>query len=46
VSLAVLFGVAVRAVVATGRFGPIDADEAVVGLMARRLLDGQVEAFF
>lgn len=45
-SLAVLFGIAVRVVVATGRFGPIDGDEAVVGLMARRLLDGEVEAFF
>lgn len=41
-----LFGLIARIVVATGRFGPIDGDEAIVGLMARRLLDGEVEAFF
>lgn len=46
VALATLFGVVARVVVATGRFGPVDGDEAVVGLMARRLLDGEVEAFF
>lgn len=39
-------GAVLRAGVVTSRLGPVDADEAVVGLMARDLLRGRVEAFF
>jgi hypothetical protein len=39
-------GVALRAAVVASRLGPVDADEAVVGLMARDILDGRVEAFY
>ena len=42
----VLAGVAFRLWILRSRLGLVDGDEAVVGLMARRALDGSFEAFF
>ena len=41
----VLVGLAVRLWIMTGRLGAIDSDEAITGLMARHLLDGELRAF-
>jgi Dolichyl-phosphate-mannose-protein mannosyltransferase len=38
-------GLAVRIWIMTGRLGVIDSDEAITGLMARHLLDGEFRAF-
>ena len=38
-------GLAVRLWIMTGRLGAIDSDEAITGLMARHLLDGELRAF-
>ena len=40
-----LVGLAVRLWIMTGRLGAIDSDEAITGLMARHLLDGELRAF-
>lgn len=42
----VVAGVVLRVVVLTGRWGTVDSDEAVVGLMARDILDGEWRAFY
>jgi hypothetical protein len=39
-------GMVLRVVVLRGRWGTLDSDEAVVGLMARDLLDGEWRAFY
>lgn len=39
-------GIALRIAIVGSRLGPVDADEAVVGLMARDILDGRIEAFY
>lgn len=39
-------GLVLRVVVATGRWATVDSDEAVVGLMARAMLDGEWRAFY
>jgi hypothetical protein len=44
VALAAL-GLGVRLWIMTGRLGAIDSDEAITGLMARHLLDGELRAF-
>lgn len=41
-----VFGIVVRVWLIASPLGAPDADEAVVGLMARRLLDGEVRSFF
>jgi hypothetical protein len=46
VVLAVAAGVALRAWLLTRNTGGLDADEAVVGLIARHALDGELTAFF
>ena len=46
VAVLVLAGVALRTVFVLGRWGTVDSDEAVVGLMARSFLDGEWEAFY
>src|SRR5438552_2573440 len=38
-------GLAVRLWIMTGRLGVVDSDEAITGLMARHLLDGEFRAF-
>ena len=38
-------GLAIRLWIMTGRLGAIDSDEAITGLMARHLLDGELRAF-
>ena len=45
VALLALAGLAVRLWVMTGRLGAIDSDEAITGLMAKHLLDGEFRAF-
>ena len=45
VAVLVLIGLAVRIWIMTGRLGAIDSDEAITGLMARHLLDGEFRAF-
>jgi len=45
VALAVA-GLVLRLVILEGRWGTIDSDEAVVGLMARDILDGEWRAFY
>lgn len=46
-TLAVVLGVALRiGVLASGSLGVLDSDEAVVGLMAKHALDGEVTAFY
>jgi hypothetical protein len=42
----VAVGVALRAWIVSSPLGLVDGDEAVVGLMARRALDGSFQAFF
>ena len=46
VASAVLAGVLLRIWILTSPLGALDADEAVVGLMARHVLDGQIPVFF
>lgn len=46
VAVLALAGVALRAVFLTGRWGTIDSDEAIVGLMARSFLEGEWRAFY
>lgn len=46
VAALVLAGVAFRTWFVVSPLGLVDGDEAVVGLMARRMLDGSFEAFF
>ena len=41
-----LAGLVVRVVMINGRWGTVDSDEAVVGLMARDMLDGSWRAFY
>jgi hypothetical protein len=41
----VLVGLGIRLWIMTGRLGAIDSDEAITGLMARHLLDGELRAF-
>jgi hypothetical protein len=43
---AITLGVVMRIWIATGGLGTLNADEAISGLMARALLDGDVEVFF
>lgn len=45
VVVAVGIGLALRLWIMTGRLGAIDSDEAITGLMARHLLDGEFRAF-
>jgi hypothetical protein len=48
IGIVVLFaavGLGVRLWIMTGRLGVIDSDEAITGLMARHLLDGEFRAF-
>jgi hypothetical protein len=40
-----LIGLGIRLWIMTGRLGAIDSDEAITGLMARHLLDGEFRAF-
>lgn len=42
----VAVGLAIRAWILASPLGRLDSDEAVVGLMARHILDGEVNAFF
>lgn len=42
-AVAAVAGIVLRVAVVASRLGPVDADEAVVGLMAQRLLHGHVE---
>lgn len=42
----VALGVGLRAWIVASPLGPPDADEAVVGLMARHVLDGEVSTFY
>ncbi len=44
--VAVATGVALRLWILASDMAPVDADEAVVGLMARRILEGDFESFF
>ena len=46
VSLGILIGLGLRAWVLASPLGVLDADEAVVGLMARHALEGEFSAFF
>ena len=46
VAVLVLAGVVLRAVFLHGRWGTVDSDEAVVGLMARDFRDGDWRAFY
>jgi len=46
VVLAALVGLGFRVFAVVSDLGVLDSDEAVVGLMARRMLDGEVQAFF
>ena len=46
VAVLVVIGFAIRIWIMTGRLGAIDSDEAITGLMARHLLDGEFRAFF
>jgi hypothetical protein len=46
VSLVVAVGISLRWILLASRVGLVDADEAVVGLMARHMLHGQFQAFF
>ena len=46
VAAAVLAGLAVRAWVLASPLGTLDADEAIVGLMARHVLEGEVSVFY
>lgn len=46
VALAVAAGLAIRAWILASPLGEADSDEAVVGLMARHFLDGELETFF
>src|SRR5688572_27527811 len=41
----VAVGLAIRLWIMTGKLGTIDSDEAITGLMARHLLDGELRAF-
>ena len=45
VAVLALLGLAVRIWIMTGRLGAIDSDEALTGLMARHVLDGEHRAF-
>jgi hypothetical protein len=45
VALAGLAGLGIRIWIMTGRLGVVDSDEAITGLMARHLLDGEFRAF-
>ena len=45
VAVLALLGLAVRIWIMTGRLGAIDSDEAMTGLMARHVLDGEHRAF-
>src|SRR5687767_14060466 len=42
----VVTGVALRVWLWASPLAPVDGDEAVVGLMARKILDGEFQAFF
>jgi 4-amino-4-deoxy-L-arabinose transferase-like glycosyltransferase len=44
--LVVAVGISLRWILLASRVGLVDADEAVVGLMARHMLHGQFQAFF
>jgi hypothetical protein len=46
VAAAVLAGLALRAWVLASPLGTLDADEAIVGLMARHVLDGELSVFY
>jgi hypothetical protein len=46
IAVLALIGLGIRLWVMTGRLGAIDSDEAITGLMARHLLDGEFRAFF
>ena len=46
VAVLALVGLGIRLWIMTGRLGAIDSDEAITGLMARHLLDGEFRAFF
>jgi hypothetical protein len=46
VALCFLFGLAARVWIFTGGLGEVNADEALVGLMALHLLDGEWNTFF
>ena len=46
VAVAILAGIALRAWILLSSQGALDADEAVWGVMARHVLDGEVTAFF
>ena len=45
VAVLALIGLGIRLWIMTGRLGAIDSDEAITGLMARHLLDGEFRAF-
>jgi hypothetical protein len=45
VGILALVGLGIRLWIMTGRLGAIDSDEAITGLMARHLLDGEFRAF-
>jgi 4-amino-4-deoxy-L-arabinose transferase-like glycosyltransferase len=46
VAALVVIGLGIRIWIMTGQLGAIDSDEAITGLMARHLLDGEFRAFF
>ena len=46
VAVVVAAGVVLRVVFLRGRWGTLDSDEAIVGLMARSFLDGEWRAFY
>lgn len=46
VAVLVVAGVVLRVVLLAGRWGTVDSDEAVVGLMARDMLEGSWRAFY
>lgn len=46
IAVLALIGLGIRLWVMTGRLGAIDSDEAITGLMARHLLNGEFRAFF
>lgn len=46
VAVLVVAGVVLRVVFLRGRWGTLDSDEAIVGLMARSFLDGDWRAFY
>jgi hypothetical protein len=46
VATAVAAGLVVRAWILVSPLGALDADEAIVGLMAREALDGDFSAFY